>query len=515
MIFDLMNNGRVLKLTNYNNYEYEQLKIDFTLHEYIFRRKKRIRIEKSWFEMGTYLPSGFWLKCLKLQQKNYPVLINGIDEISDNSVTLDGITEWVQNNEYKASWLVPRWYQTKALYYCMKYRLSRGDFATGAGKTFICYLVSRYILEKELHKKGKKVLMVVPSVQLVKQTYDDWMNDYQSDDFISIDVRSGTYPELANPSGNVIIGNIDYLNNLPREFFDDVTAVIFDEAHKLTTDTYGKIFSYLCNRKLDLVYSVSGSWYEDGTIEDFDCEAISGPILLRVTAKQLMDEGSLTPVKINEIPLEWDRKTSEVYYNHPDCQVTEFKNIRNHFELSYIRSLRPRMEFIASMVQKIEHNQLLLFKSVEYLEAYEAYLKEICTDKQVLKIIGDVKGKDRDKIKVLTENNYNVIICATYGTMSTGVSINNLSTLHFVEPPKSFIWVRQSIGRTLRLHKDKKFALILSYPDVFKKFDPTWLGGYKNITHGHLKDRIKIYEHQKFEYKILNNIKITNIINTT
>lgn len=501
--------NRILQLTEYNNLEYEYLKQNFTLSGWNYRKGKKIKWEKTFLQNGTFLSSGFLLKLRKFaQEKGFNINIDGIENFVNPKYDKEFITEWVQSQTYKKDYIVPRWYQTDALYYSQRYKFTRGDFATGSGKTFICYLVSRFILEQTLQQKNKKVLMVVPSVQLVSQTRDDWFDNFQNDDFIKLDIRCGELPKEANENGNVILGNIDSLTNLPKEFFKDVGAIIYDEAHKLTTNGYKKIFDYCQGNNLDMIYSVSGSWYEDGTVEDFECEEISGSILIRVTAKDLMNEGTLTPVKVNEIPFMWDYETSKGYYNHADCQVTEFKNIRNHFELEYIRSQQKRIDFIVNLIGKFENNQLLLFKSKKYLREFEKILKERYPDKEILVIVGEVSGKKRDEIKKYTETNNNVIILATYGTMSTGVSINNLSTLHFVEPPKSFIWVRQSIGRMVRLHKSKQFALIISYTDIFKKYDRNWLGGHRNISHGHLTERVNIYKQQNFDYKVLNPINL-------
>lgn len=509
MKFNTIFNDRIFQLIQVTNEEFELLQSEFTLEGWSYKGRKKYKWTREFMKMSTYLSSGFWHKLMKFsQEKNIRIEIDGIQKFVNPDITLDGITEWVGNLSFRASWLDPRWYQIKALYFSQRYPISRGDFATGSGKTFICYLVSRYILEKKLQQSGKKVLMVVPSVQLVTQTMNDWKDDYMDDDFIQLDIRSAEFPEYQNENGNVILGNIDTLKNYPKEFFKDVGAIIYDEAHKLTTNTYKKIFDHVQHNELSMIYSVSGSWWDKGTPEDMECEELSGPILLEVPAWLLMQEGSLTPVRVNEIPIIWSRDVSEGYYNAPDCQVTEFKNMRNHFELSYIRSLRQRVDFISGIIKKIEYNQLLLFKSVSYLEEFERVLKELCPDKEVLKIIGDISGKRREEIKKITESQTNVIIVATYGTMSTGVSINNLTTLHFIEPPKSFVWVRQSIGRTLRLHMEKSEALIISYVDIFKKYDKAWKGPHRNIAAGHLKHRVDIYEKQRFPYKIL---KQTNL----
>lgn len=509
MILELRSRNRLLFIQQADKIEYDQLNLATTISGFDYKGNKKIAWTKKYLENGSYISSGFWHKLASLRKIGYNVQMPNLTNIIDTSVTIENINEWIDDIDFANPKINPRWYQRKALFLSQKYSVSRGDFATGAGKTLICYLVSRYILEKKLSDKGKKVLIVVPSIQLVSQTRDEWMNELQTDNYITLDIISGSFPELRNATGNVILGNIDSLKEFPASFFKDVGAIIYDEAHKLTTATYQQIFFNCLSNDLEMIYSVSGSWYDANTKGDFESESISGPLLISVPAHQLMKEGSLTPVQIHEVPLVYDKQISEMYYNHNDCQVTEFVNKRNHFELNFIRSQRKRFDAIVNIAGKVEHNQLMLFKSVAYCKAFAAELQKLFVEKQIHVIVGDVGSSDRERIKQLTANNDNVVICATYGTMSTGISINNLWVLHLVEPPKSFIWVRQSIGRMLRLHPSKDTAIIISYVDIFKKYIKTWLGPARtNIAANHLTSRVKIYIQQKFEYKILPEIKL-------
>jgi len=54
----------------------------------------------------------------------------------------------------------------------------------------------------------------------------------------------------------------------------------------------------------------------------------------------------------------------------------------------------------------------------------------------------------------LTDGNPKILI-ASFGTLSTGVSIKAIKNMIFADSFKSDVIVRQSIGRALRLHKDK------------------------------------------------------------
>ena len=290
----------------------EQIKLTCTVSGTDYKKKRAIKWTKTYVD-NNCIPAGFWMKMLQLSKMGYHVNIPNMSNIVDADYTAEDANDWIDEIEFKKDYIQPRWYQRKALYLAMKYSISRGDFATGAGKTLICYLVARSILERKLTAKGKKVLVVVPSVQLVSQTRDAWINDYQSDDAVVIDVVSGSYSGERNPNGNVILGNIDTLRGFPKSFFKDVGAVIYDEAHKLTTETYKSIFYHLLPNELDLTYSVSGSWYDEDTKGDYECESLSGPLLISVPAHLLMAEGSLSKLRVFEVPFVHNYATSDGY----------------------------------------------------------------------------------------------------------------------------------------------------------------------------------------------------------
>lgn len=483
-------NNIILDIEEVSSLELKQLKIVSTGESFNFIKKEKFT--QCFLHNNRYLPAGFWKTVLDLKKKNYDVNITNIKDFVYD-INQEDFMEWCENQPIKFQ---PRWYQAKGVYYALKYRISRGQFATSAGKSFILYLVSRYSIQ-HLCDDGQKVLIVVPSKMLVTQMEGDFY-DYQLDDLLTVDKVSGGIKRT--PNSNVVVSNIDSLINMPLDFFEQFDVVLLDEAHKLKTKTYQTIIKYLYNYgKLKLVYAVSGTFYPVGTLEELTAESYAGPVLMNVGAKELMDEDSVTPL---EIKMFYIRYPEDICYNYYHMEELDVLNKRNHLEMEYVRLLKSRFDIITRVSKKITGTQLMLFKSVEYCKIFEQKLIEMCPEKEVYRITGDVDSKHREFIKERSENNDNVIICATYATMSTGVSIKRLTYLHLVESAKSFIMIRQSIGRTLRLHPDKSTAIVLDWVDVFKKYDKEWPGPHSNIFHRQAKEREKIYKEQQFEYTI-------------
>ena len=88
------------------------------------------------------------------------------------------------------------------------------------------------------------------------------------------------------------------------------------------------------------------------------------------------------------------------------------------------------------------------------------------------------------------------ILVASYGTLSTGVSINAIFNVIFADSFKSEQIIIQSIGRALRLHDDKKKATIFDLVDVFSSSEMS------NILFRHYKEREKFYIKRKYPFKI-------------
>ena len=81
------------------------------------------------------------------------------------------------------------------------------------------------------------------------------------------------------------------------------------------------------------------------------------------------------------------------------------------------------------------------------------------------------------------------------GTLSTGVSINAIFNVVFVDSFKSEQIIIQSIGRALRLHSDKDKATVFDLVDVFSS------SNLNNILYRHYSERKKFYIKRKYPFK--------------
>lgn len=166
-------------------------------------------------------------------------------------------------------------------------------------------------------------------------------------------------------------------------------------------------------------------------------------------------------------------------------------------EMDFLVTNEARNKFITNLSLSLEGNTLLLFQYVEkHGKVLEQMIQEKANDRKVFFVYGGVSGEERDTIRHIVERESNAIIIASYGTFSTGVNIKNLHSVVFASPSKSKIRNLQSIGRALRKSDTKTKATLYDISD-----DLTWKSK-TNFTLKHLMERVKIYDEEKFDYKI-------------
>ena len=136
-----------------------------------------------------------------------------------------------------------------------------------------------------------------------------------------------------------------------------------------------------------------------------------------------------------------------------------------------------------------------LIKRIEYGQKIYNKLRDK-TDRRVLYIDGGIDKDLRENHREALEEGEGKIMIASYGTFSTGINVKNIHTVYLTESFKSEVIIRQSIGRGLRKHEDKKKLLIVDFVDDYRS------GKFQNYLYKHSLARQAIYDDQNFPYTI-------------
>jgi superfamily II DNA or RNA helicase len=144
----------------------------------------------------------------------------------------------------------------------------------------------------------------------------------------------------------------------------------------------------------------------------------------------------------------------------------------------------------------LKGNTLVLFSHVDThgKKLYEM-MKDF--DKHVFFIAGEVPLDQREFIRQKIDTLQDSILIASYGTCSTGINIKNIHNIVFSSPSKSVVRVLQSIGRGLRKSDTK------THMSLYDIVDDLRYKAYKNHTFNHFIERLKIYENEKFPFKLI------------
>jgi len=245
-------------------------------------------------------------------------------------------------------------------------------------------------------------------------------------------------------------------------------------------------------------FGLSGTFPEEMSCEILAIQSITGPKITDITAKKLIDEGSITPMDIKVMHLNHDDKSFDTLLKtvrkNPNRAIEAYQA-----EREYVQKSKRRKDFLKKLISKCSRNTLVLFNTIDFGNPIYTEFKEEIKDKEFYYIDGSISSKERNRIKAemeLEDGKVRILI-ASFGTLSTGVSIKNLHNIVFIESFKSPQRIIQSIGRGLRLFQGKQTANIFDLVDVFVEENP------RNAFFRHGQERMKLYDQHKYPYKEL------------
>ncbi len=369
----------------------------------------------------------------------------------------------------KISNIKPRDYQYKAVYEAIKYNRKLLLSPTGSGKSLMIYAIVRYYAAT-----AKKILIVVPTTSLVEQMVNDFISyGWNANDFIH--KIYGGKDKVTDK--NIIISTWQSIYKFPKRYFDDIDCVIGDEAHLFKSKSLTGIMTKLHNAKYRFGFTgtLDGSKTHKWVLEGLfgSCDQVT-------KTDDLIKSGYLSKFRIKILLCKHSSQHFETY----------------HDEIDYLVENKGRNNLIKNLVRDLEGNTLVLFNYVEKHgePLYDLINNNVKEDRKVFFVHGGTEVVDREEVRLITEEEDNAVIVASYGTFSTGINIKRLHNIIFASPSKSRIRNLQSIGRVLRKGEGKSIATLYDIADD--------IGG-QNYTLRHLNERVTIYNEENFKYEVI------------
>jgi len=338
--------------------------------------------------------------------------------------------------------------------------------ATAGGKTLTAatMLSNIYMCDRQ----NFKCLFVVPDRGLVEQTSQDFI-EYG----VPFTVSKWTGDDPLDTTTDVVVANIGILQskNTDLSWLNEINVLFIDEVHKIRKgNEINKLFK---NIKTFHRFGLTGTMPE-GHLDQWNIIGKIGPVIYEKNSKSLRDKQYIAGANIQVIKL--------LHKKHSIPQTTNKNNVAENYrrEIDTLIKSSFRNSCITKLSTQLNNNSLILVDYIEHGEIIYNLLKH--TNKQVFFIRGSVEVSEREKIKQLVEEHNDVIVVAISKIFSTGINIKNLHYIIFACGGKAKIKIVQSIGRGLRLHKDKSKLIIFDIADNYK------------YSMAHLEKRLLLYE---------------------
>ena len=366
-------------------------------------------------------------------------------------------------------------YQKTIVDMCLKCGRGVTVLATAGGKTLTIASLIQSIYEQQT---GLKCLLLVPDLGLVNQTAADFQ-EYKT----TFTHSKWTGSDKLSLWSNVIIANMGILQSDKSEtdWIQDIDLLIVDEVHKLRKDN--KINKLIKKIRTPNKFGFTGTMPEQ-QLDQWNIVGQVGRIIYEKNSFQLRKQDYVAKAKVQILKVKYLDKPP-IYPADRYDPTAKFRR-----EQQFLAKHKFRNGIISSLASKFDNNSLIMVDYIDHGEELYGILKTECKDKQVFFIKGEVAVDERDKVKMLMESSTNVVCIAISKIFSTGINIKNLHYIVFAGGGKAKVKIIQSIGRGLRLHKDKKGVIIIDIADMLHY-------GIKHYT-----KRIELYKGEKIDYGI-------------
>lgn len=392
---------------------------------------------------GHFDPPLFFVIYKEIRNK-FPTLQIKVDD----AVIKNSGSQFIDHTPVELN-ITPRDYQLESATEALKQGHGVIVLPTSAGKTLTIALIAATIIAR----KFGDVLILVPNIQLVQQTYNDFIEYGIEQSLISRWTGNYNYQ-----STSIVIANNQILLSKTQDktVLDKFSTVICDEVHKIGTAE--KIAKLVKGLKATFKFGFTGSLPENN-FDKWSINKIFGPVIYEKLSVELRQDKFISKVRVIGLEIEYKIIPE---FTRPSMAEPTAGYIE---ETEWLHTNQYRNSLMTKMVNNLNTNTLVLVDRIAHGEHLLDFFKTR-TDKQIYFIQGSVDVEEREQMRQLMEQSSNVVCIAISNIFSTGISIKNLHNVIFASIGKARIKIIQSIGRSLRLHHSKEIATIFDIADV-------------------------------------------------
>jgi superfamily II DNA or RNA helicase len=364
-------------------------------------------------------------------------------------------------------------YQEKSIQAALKQGRGVVVIPTAGGKTLIMAGIIKSITTRE-----DKVLVIVPSIQLVEQT----ANDFREYGLNNVSKWSGN--NEFNPESNIVVVGSQILMSEKTDLsvLDDFGYLLVDEVHSLKRGN--KINEVLKFITTSHKFGFTGTM-PPSKIDQWNIVGKIGPVVFEQKTHTLKEQSFVSNFKIVILNVIHSFLPKfELDFTLPAAAFQQ--------EVEFLQNNFRRNEIITNLALRLQENSLIMVDRIEHGQLIFNLLNQMMNLREINRPVYFIQGatemEDRENIRALMDKRRDVIVVAISKIFSTGINIPNLHNIIFASIGKAKIKIMQSIGRVLRLHPTKQTAVIFDISD--------------NTKYGkkHVEERKKMYTLEKYEY---------------
>ena len=429
--------------------------------------------------------------------KNNKLLIEYIEKIKERDI----IKKLIENNEDIFNYLLKNYDDTNILYlkeknmiddqievllitilYYQYYNKGIWNIFCRYGKTILSSLYCKM-------KNYQKILVLVPSLYLVNQTYKTWVGIYNENNIMKVCCEENLSNDIEirkfyNNDQCIFICTYHSSDRFINYPFD---ICIYDEAHRTTGNKYEdtssikdtesdednkqkiKTFKLLLennNIKDKLFLTATKKIYSDNedNVYCMDNENVYGKTIVSVSAIKAKELKRICPYNIITI------KTTSV---HIDFDMENFikTNKLNEIQISRLTKLKDRyIMFAKALINCMKENEIKhVITFHEYIincKFFNEILKCINNNEKIITNIDYISGNntknEREQIiKNFQDIDYSILSSAR--VLQEGVDIPKCDGVIFIDNKTSNIDITQSLSRCLTYLEDKKAYIMIPY----------------------------------------------------
>lgn len=258
---------------------------------------------------------------------------------------------------------------------------------TASGKSFIIYLILRYLYDK---KYINNALIVVPTTSLVSQLRSDFASYGWDVDNIIHTIMAGKAKTTNMP---IVISTWQSVYEQNAIYFKHFDCIIGDEAHLFKAKSLCSIMEKAVNAK----YRIGTTGTLDGTkTHKLVLEGLFGTVENVITTKELMEQKYVADFEIKCLVLK---------HNKSVCQAA--KKFSYAEEIEYLVLNESRNKFISNLALSLKGNTLVLY---QYVDKHGAILHDMITKlntdkkRKIFFVHGGTETEDRESIRHIVDS---------------------------------------------------------------------------------------------------------------